>query len=108
VADDKVGTVPKAISDLRVWFEARRDTLATLGFTADFKDSPSDRAKRSAALTVTSPRRIGQLVVWDTGEAELSLADIRSRDIVEEHREITSQAGIQDAAETLLAWLKQS
>ena len=96
------------ISDLRTWFEDRRAALADLGLNADFKDSPSDRAKRSAALTIASSRRVGQLVIWDTGEAELSLADAASNDVVEEHREITSQIGIRDATETLLAWLKQS
>jgi hypothetical protein len=96
------------ISDLRAWFEDRREALTDLGFKADFEDSPSDRAKRSAALTVASSRRIGQLVVWETGEAELSLGDVGTNDVVEEHREITSQIGIRDATETLLGWLEQS
>jgi hypothetical protein len=96
------------ISDLRAWFEDRREALTDLGFKADFEDSPSDRAKRSAALTVASSRRIGPLVVWETGEAELSLGDVGTNDVVEEHREITSQIGIRDATETLLGWLEQS
>jgi hypothetical protein len=96
------------ISDLRTWFEERRSALADLGLNVDFKDSPSDRAKRSAALTVASSRRIGQLVVWESGEAELSFGDVESNDVVEEHREITSQIGMRDATETLLAWLERS
>jgi hypothetical protein len=95
------------ISDLKAWFEDRRTALTELGFVADFKDSPRGRAKRSAALTVASSRRIGQLVVWETGEAELNLGDIGSNDVMEEHREITSQIGIRDATETLLVWLGQ-
>ncbi len=96
------------ISGLRTWFEDRRAALTDLGLKADFKDSPSGRAKRSAALTVASSQRIGQLVVWETGEAELSLGDVGSDELVEEHREITSQIGIRDATETLMAWLRQS
>jgi hypothetical protein len=96
------------ISDLKAWFEDRKTTLIDLGLRADFNDSPSGRAKRSAVLTVASAQRIAQLVVWETGEAELSLGDVGSKDVVEEHREITSKIGIRDATETLMAWLKQS
>jgi len=95
------------VSDLRTWFEERKAVLAGLGLNADFKESPPDRAKRSASLTIASSWRIGQLVVWDTGEAALSLGDAASSEVLEEHREITSHIGISDATETLLAWLKQ-
>jgi hypothetical protein len=56
-------------------------------------------------VTLTSAERIGQLVIWDTGEAELSMADAASATVTEEHREITSGIGLRDATETLVAWL---
>jgi hypothetical protein len=107
MAADEVRTVPNLISDLRTWFESRKDAFAGLGLIGEFNDSPSDRSKRSASVTLASPRRVGQLVVWETGEAELSLGDVGSDSVVEEHREITSQIGMQDATETLLGWLEQ-
>jgi len=59
-------------------------------------------------VTITSPRRIGRLVIWNTGEAELSMGDVASATVAEEHREITSEIGLRDATETLVAWLNES
>jgi hypothetical protein len=94
------------LTDLREWFDDRRGGLADLGLEAEFAESPPDRVKRSASLMIASPSRIGQLVVWDTGEAELTLGDVGSDELMEEHREITSRLGLQDATQTLLAWLE--
>lgn len=69
-------------SGLRTWFEERRVTFTDLGLGTDFNDSPPDRAERSAALTGASARLIGQLVISETGEAELSLADVGSDGLV--------------------------
>ena len=90
------------LNDLREWFGERSGGLAELGLQAEFAESPPDRVKRSASVTIASSTRVGQLVVWDTGEAALTLGDVSSDEVVEEHREITSQLGMQDATQTLL------
>ena len=94
--------------DLRAWFEAHKSSLARRGYVVEFAESPSDRSKRSASVTVSSARRIGRLVIWDTGEAELSIGDATSGVITDDHREITTEIGLRDAVETLLAWLSES
>jgi hypothetical protein len=96
------------LTDLREWFDERNAGLAELGLQAEFAESPPDRVKRSASVMIASSSRVSQLVVWDTGEAELTLGDAGSDEVVEEHREITSQIGLQDATQTLLAWLEAS
>jgi hypothetical protein len=96
------------LTSLRAWFDGRRVALADCGLKVDFAESPPDRAKRSASVTIASSSRIGQLVVWDTGEAELTLGDVGSQEVVEEHREITSRIGLEDATQMLLAWLQAS
>jgi hypothetical protein len=93
------------IPDLRAWFDAHRASLLGEGYQAEFTESPSGRDKQSPSVTLTSAGRIGQLVIWDTGEAELSMADVASGTVAEEHREITSGIGLRDATETLIAWL---
>jgi hypothetical protein len=93
------------LDDLRSWFEAHQNSLVADGYQAEFTESPADRGKLSASMTITSSRRIGRLVIWDTGEAELSMADVACATVAEEHREITSEIGLRDATETLLAWL---
>lgn len=96
------------LNDLREWFDDRGAELAELSLRAEFAESPPDRVKRSASVTIASPSRVGQLVVWDTGEAALTLGDVDSGEVVEEHREITSKLGLQDATQTLLGWLDAS
>ena len=93
------------LTDLRAWFDARETSLLGEGYQAEFTESPSGRGKQSASVIITSAGRIGQLVIWDTGEAELSMADAAAATVAEEHREITSGIGLRDATETLIAWL---
>jgi hypothetical protein len=98
----------QVLSEFRAWFDNHRTALAHSGYHAEFIESPSDRDKQSASVTIVSSRRVGQLVIWDTGEAELSMGDVGSAAIMEEHREITSGIGLRDATETLVAWLADS
>jgi hypothetical protein len=93
------------LGDLRRWFDERKAALAHDGYDAEFRESPPDRSKQSVSVIISSSRRIGQLVVWDTGEAALSMGDVDSGNVVDEHREITSQIGLRDATQTLLSWL---
>jgi hypothetical protein len=98
----------QVLDELQEWFTGHKATLADSGYKVEFTESPADRDKQSASLTITSPRRIGQLVVWDTGEAELSMGGVDSGTITEEHREITSVIGLQDATRALVAWVSES
>jgi hypothetical protein len=93
---------------LRAWFDAHESSLADDGYQVEFAESPVGRAKLSASVTVASAHRIARLVIWDTGEAELSMGDVASAAVAEEHREITSEIGLRDAMETLVAWLSES
>ena len=78
---------------LRAWFDAHESSLAADGYRVEFAESPPGRGKLSASVTVASARRIGRLVIWDTGEAELNMGDVTSAAVTEEHREITSEIG---------------
>jgi hypothetical protein len=102
-------TIEGSVLDaLRAWFDAHKSSLASDGYQVEFAESPPDRGKQSASVTVSSARRIARLVIWDTGEAELSMGDVASAVVTEEHREITSEIGLRDATETLIAWLNES
>jgi hypothetical protein len=107
VVADQVRGGSDILNQLRVWFEERSPVFARSGYHAEFSESPSDRGKLSASVTVASSRRIGQLVIWDSGEADLSMGDVGSATVVQEHREITSQIGLRDATETLVTWLDE-
>jgi len=90
---------------LRTWVDKHQSELVKLSYQIEFSESPADRAKKSALLTISSPCRLGQLVLWETGEATLSLGGISFSEVSEQHRKITSQIGLIDAIETLMEWV---
>lgn len=94
-----------ATSELQSWFAKHQEELTSHGYTAELTVSPEDRPKRAVAMTIATALRIGQLTVWDTGEAALNLGDAVSGEVREEHREITSEVGLDDATNTLVAWV---
>lgn len=96
------------LRDLREWFDERRVELVHNGYEAEFTQSPPDRMTQSAWVRVASARRIAQLVVWDTGDAQLSMGDVESGTVAEEHREITTQIGLRDATDALIGWLGEA
>jgi hypothetical protein len=58
--------------------------------------------KPAARLDASSSRGLAQLILWITGEADLVIADLATGDVVvNEHREITSDLGIQDILDTI-------
>jgi hypothetical protein len=87
---------------------AARLHLLDGGYQVDFAKLPPDREKPSVSITIASARRISQLTLWSTGEAELSMGDSDSGTVSEEHREITSKVGLQNAVETLVGWVTQA
>jgi hypothetical protein len=94
------------LDELRFWFIGRKDALPRAGYKADLVESPAEREIRSVSVTIASARRIGQLVLWSSGEAELGKADVASGEITEEQREVTSEIGLRDATMTLMAWVR--
>jgi hypothetical protein len=96
------------LRELEAWFADRKAALVDSGYVAEFAASPSDRENPSVTIAIASTRRVAQLTVWLTGEAELSMGDAASGTVAEEHKEITSEIGLRDAAETLVAWVSQA
>jgi hypothetical protein len=96
------------LGSLRDWFDGTVSAVAQPGFKATFDCSPDDRDRRSAWVTAESPARLGQLIVWDTGEAMLSLAEVSTGEVTEEHRQIASADEFREAARILLDWLVSS
>jgi hypothetical protein len=108
MAPNEMTSETDVLNELQAWFASHKTALADSGYQVELAESPPDRVKSSASITIASVCRIGQLTVWSTGEAELSMGDADSGTVVEEHREITSKIGLQDATETLVAWVVQT
>jgi hypothetical protein len=92
---------------LTVQFEAAKTDLAANGVLLELTDSDDGREKVAARWDASSPRALAQLVLWNTGEAELLIADLESGEVVvNEHRQITSTVGLADAIETIREHLR--
>lgn len=85
--------------------ERARERLAGHGITMElhrYDDAP----KPGARLDAASSTGLAQLLLWETGELDLVIADVASGDVlVNEHREVTSEIGIADALGTIETYL---
>lgn len=86
---------------LRQWYDDHAD-----GPDLEFSTSTSAVDKPSAWVTASSKARMGRLTIWETGEAELDLADVETGKIEQEHRDISGEVGLRDATETLMHWVQ--
>ena len=89
------------------WVEARRSHLAAKGVSVSTTRGPADRTPSSAWVDFASPGRAARLIIWADGQADLAVLDYENgRELLEEHREITSTVGLDDAELSVLAWLE--
>ena len=52
-----------------------------------------------------SPQRMTELIIWDTGEAELEFADINTGRATPQHHQIAEPNDVDDLLARQLAWL---
>jgi hypothetical protein len=85
--------------------ESARDRLARVGVTLELSRS-DEPPKPGVRLDATSATALAQLMLWQTGELDLVIADISTGDVVlNEHRDVSSDVGIADALRTIEAHL---
>lgn len=93
------------LNALEDWLKEKEPELAGSGYQVRLTKSPPDRLNPSASLMIESAIRIGQLIVWASGEAQVGLAEIESGSVSDEHKKISSVAELRETAESLLRWL---
>jgi hypothetical protein len=94
------------LDELSGWIEAHRESMTARGLVLAPGASPLDgRDKRSVWLDVESEEHLGRLIVWDTGEAELELADVPTGGINAQHRHIETRADLDQTLALLVAWV---
>ena len=84
-------TLPELADAVARWLGEHRAALP--GFTVELTESPADRDPRSVWLVLESDDKIAELIVWTSGMADLSAADVESGEVVKLHREIDDLAG---------------
>ena len=91
------------------WIEAHRDSMAARGLLLAPGISPRDgRDKQSVWLDMEGPEHLGRLIVWDTGEAELELADVPTGEVSAQQRRIDTRDELVHALALLVAWAESA
>lgn len=83
---------------------ARRDQWEALGIGVDFRAPTPDerrRVKFSASVRVDSATAIGELAVWTSGEAELTVAYLSDGRYRVEVCEVNGEGGLNDCLDAL-------
>jgi hypothetical protein len=87
-------------------YEDTRERFAKRGIRLDLQTDNLPGEKTGVRLDASSGRGLAQLLLWDTGELDLTVGDANTGDILlNENREVTSQLGISDALDTIEAYL---
>jgi hypothetical protein len=92
---------------LNLWVEARSQHLAAKGISVVLTRGPVDRTPSAAWVDFESATRAARLIVWADGQADLAVLDCeKGQELLDEHREITGQIGLDDVELSILAWLE--
>lgn len=78
--------------------------LGAKGVSLTLDESRIGADKPSLSLVVDGDEFVGQLIAWQSGEAEMEYAEIATGLIRCEHREFNSVADLHRALDDLLAW----
>jgi len=91
------------LDELRTWYDRLRAELDDSRFVVAWQAPIPDRPKQSACLSLDGPDRMGALTVWDSGEAQLELADVASGEVSDEVLELTDSGQLAQAVQRLRA-----
>lgn len=95
------------VDEMMAWLDRNRESLIARGLTVAVDPPRAGRSKTAVSLSVDArhlSHLISQLIVWDSGEAQLMLANALSGEDSDEHRQIDSRADLDEALADLLAW----
>lgn len=92
------------LDSMTTWIDENRVSLEARGLSVAVDSPRADRSKQAVSLSVDSGHLLSQLIVWDTGEAQLMRADALSGEDTDEHRQINSRAELDRTLDELLAW----
>ena len=105
VVDQAMST--SILDTLERWVEGRRQVLASRGITVSTARGPADRNPAAAWVDFESATKAARLTVWADGQADLAILDHQNgKELLEEHREITSTVGLDNAELSILAWFE--
>ncbi|WP_329138317.1 hypothetical protein OG552_30345 [Streptomyces sp. NBC_01476] len=93
------------LQDAREWIDAQSDVIRQNGLLLEVNSSPEDRVKQSIQWVLEGPERIGEIILWETGEAEISFASIGTGEVRPEHRDIQTASELESALTAVFDWV---
>jgi hypothetical protein len=91
------------LSHIKDWYAGHHQEVTAPGVAVTLQHSPPDRNKASIAVSFDAGPRLASLIIWDTGETELDLADIHSGTHIPQHHDIGSPAEVDHLLSQILA-----
>ena len=96
------------LADLRPWYERLQAELDASRFAVGWVGPTDDRATRSARLSVDGPARLAELIVWETGEAQLQVGDVASGAVTDERLRLVDSGQVAQAVARMKAWVTEN
>jgi hypothetical protein len=93
------------LDDLRGWYTRLRAELDASRFEVGLQGPEAGRAKASACLSIDGPERLGALVVWESGEAQLQLGDVMSGQVTDEALWLADAGQLAAAVRGMVTWV---
>ncbi len=98
------GSTP-VLSHLQDWYAGHHQELTATGVIVTLQHSPPGRSKASIAVDLDADPRLASLIIWDTGETELDLADLHTGAHIPQHHDISSPAEVDHLLSQILTWI---
>src|SRR5690242_8423211 len=93
------------LDELRTWYDRLRAELAGSQFEVAWQAPIPNRPKQSACLSLDGPDRMGMLIVWDSGEAQLQLAEVAGGEVTDEVLELLDAGQLAWAVSRMKVWV---
>lgn len=93
------------LDSLEAWFAQNGQFMADQGLSVELgRSSSSQSSNRSVRVDIDSEDRVGQIILWETGEIEITLGSVGSDDMILDVGEIRSLDELWGWLRKLLTW----
>jgi len=90
---------------LHVWFDAKRTFLRSRSVDAEVELSERDGEAIAIRVILESKAKMGEIIVWDNGMAELQLGSVVTGEVTTKSQSLSSGGELQSYEEQLLGWM---
>jgi uncharacterized protein (DUF1684 family) len=91
---------------LESWLTRLEPEFDAIGMSVSITWGPPNRLPAAAWIDFESGKITSRLTIWSGGNAELVIGDMERKEVLlEEHRELMTEVGLDDAFESIKSWL---